>query len=188
MVIEKRTQAFASVNQVRDILQTTFRRLLRPYGLSIAVDQLHTRSAFWSVANDERQYPLGFRRIRFYLPHLNLERLKQAMTSYLVSARESYDSDLSWTQTATKGGKLKFDEKDSLQSSLVNTLMEDVGGNNVITLYPNGKGQKPVHVGMDDYRMGEIGREVFEKLKEDDPADKEKAMDQIKCFTKRYID
>lgn len=188
MVIEKRTQAFASVNQVRDILQTTFRRLLRPYGLSIAVDQLHTRSAFWSVANDERQYPLGFHRIRFYLPHLNLERLKQAMTSYLVSARESYDSDLSWTQTATKGGKLKFDEKDSLQSSLVNTLMEDVGGNNVITLYPNGKGQEPVHVGMDDYRMGEIGREVFEKLKEDDPADKEKAMDQIKCFTKRYID
>lgn len=63
------------------------------------------------------------------------------------------------------GRKLKFDENDSLQSTLINTLMEDVGGNNVITLYPNGKGQKPVHVGEDNYRMGSMEKEVFDKLK-----------------------
>ena len=164
------------------------RRLLHPYGLSINIDQLHTRSAFWNVANDVRQYPQGFRRVRFYLPHLNLERLKRVMNSYLIMARESYDSDLTWTQTATQGGKLKFDENDSLQSTLINTLMEDVGGNNVITLYPNGKGQKPVHVGEDNYRMGSMEKEVFDKLKGGDSIDREKAMDEIKQFTKRYID
>lgn len=188
IVIEKRVLAFTDVNQVQAILQHTLRRLLHPYGLSINIDQLHTRSAFWNVANDVRQYPQGFRRIRFYLPHLNLERLKRVMNSYLIMARESYDSDLTWTQTATQGGKLKFDENDSLQSTLINTLMEDVGGNNVITLYPNGKGQKPVHVGEDNYRMGSMEKEVFDKLKGGDSIDREKAMDEIKQFTKRYID
>lgn len=66
--------------------------------------------------------------------------------------------------------------------------MEDVGGNNVITLYPNGKGQKPVHVGEDNYRMGSMEKEVFDKLKGGDSIDREKAMDEIKQFTKRYID
>lgn len=187
IVIEKRTMAFADVDQVQAILQYTFRRLLRPYGLSIHIDQLHTRLAFWSVANDTKQYPQGFRRISFYLPHLNLERLKQVMASYLTTARESYDSDLTWTQTATKGGKLKFDENDSLQSALVNTLMEDVGGNNVITLYPNGKGHKAIRVGKEDYRTGNMEKEVFDRLEKDDTEGREKAMNEIKRFTQCFI-
>lgn len=188
VVIERRTQAFANVDQVRCLLQATFRRLLRPYGLSVTIDPLHTREAFWNVANDVERYPLGFRRISFHLPHLNLERLRKAVASCLVAARESYDSDLSWSQKAAPGGKLNFDENDSLQASLINTLMEEVGGDNVITVYPNGKRQKPVHVGKDSYRLGDMEREVFDRLGSSDPIDREKAMDEVKTFTKRYID
>ncbi len=188
IVIEKRALAFTDLDQVQGILQNTLRHVLRPYGLSINIDQLHTRSAFWEVANDTRQYPLGFRRISFQLPHLNLERLRKAMESYMTIARKSYGSNLSWSQESVKGGKLILDEKDTFQASLVSALMEDVGGNNVITLYPNGKGQRPIQVGKDNYRMGDMEKEVFDMLKRSDSTDREKAMEQIKMFTKRYID
>lgn len=188
IVVEKRDQAFSNVKQVQKVLQSTLRHLLRPYGLSISIDQLHTRTAFWKVANDVRQYPLGFRRIRFHLPHLNLERLKKVMGRYLVEARESFDSDLSWILNAEEGGKLNLDENDQRQSALINVLMEDVGGDSVITLHPNGKGQRPVFVGRDNYRLGEMEESTFDKLEEGDPIDREKAMNEIKMFTKRYIE
>lgn len=177
IVIKKRAPAFSNVSQVQQILQATLRRLLRPYGLSISIDQLHTRAAFWSVANDRRQYPLGFRRITFRLPHLNLERLRKVMGSYLVAARESFDSDLTWSQTAAEGGQLNLDEHDPHQAALINVLMEDVGGNGVISLQPNGRGQKTVHVGRENYRLAEL-----------DPRVQAEAMNEIKAFTKRYID
>lgn len=188
IVIEKRTQAFESVDRVQAVLQSTLRRQLRPYGLSVSIEQLHTRSAFWEVANDTGRYPLGFRRISFRLPHLNLERLRKVMESYMTMARESYGSDLSWSQESVKGGRLMLDENDTFQASLVGALMEDVGGNNVITLLPNGKGQKPVHVGKDNYRTGDLEPEVFDRLEGSDSAGREQAMEQIKAFTQRYID
>lgn len=188
IVVESRKQAFQNVKQVQRVLQSTLRHLLRPWGLSISIDQLHTRTAFWNVANDARLYPQGFRRIQFHLPHLNLERLKKAMTHYLVMARESFDSDLSWSQKAAEGGKLNLDENDSHQSTLIKVLMEDVGGDSIITLHPNGKGQKPVNVGRDNFRLGEINESIFEQLKEGDPIDREKAMNEIKMFTKRFIE
>lgn len=188
IVIEKRALAFAGVDQVQGILQSTLRRLLRPYGLSVSIDQLHTRSAFWDVANDAGRYPLGFRRISFRLPHLNLERLRKAMESYMTMARESYGSDLSWSQESVKGGRLKLDENDTFQASLVGALMEEVGGNNVITLLPNGKGRKPVHVGKDNYLTGDIAADVFDRLAESDSAGRDEAMERIKAFTSRFID
>ena len=169
-------------------MRHTFRRLLRPYGLGITIDPIHSREAFWNVANDFERYPLGFRRISFYLPHLNLERLRRAVASCLVTAREVFDGDLSWTQTAVEGGKLNLDENNPHQSTLVRTLMEDVGGDSVITLYPNGKGRKPVRVGEDSYRQGEMDEEVFDRLESPDPIIRERAMDEVKTFTKRYID
>lgn len=188
IVIERRARAFADTGQVCGILRHTFRRLLRPYGLGITIDPLHSREAFWNVANDLERYPLGFRRISFYLPHLNLERLRRAVASCLVTAREVFDGDLSWTQTAVEGGKLNLDENNPHQSTLVRTLMEDVGGDSVITLYPNGKGRKPVRVGEDSYRQGEMDEEVFDRLESPDPIVRERAMDEVKTFTKRYID
>ena len=188
IVIEKRAPAFSNVSQVQQILQATLRRLLRPYGLSLTIDQLHTRAAFWSVANDRRQYPLGFRRITFRLPHLNLERLRKVMGSYLVAARESFDSDLTWSQSAVEGGQLNLDEHDLHQAALINVLMEDVGGNGVISLQPNGKGQKTVHVGRENYRLADLDSAVFDRLTEQDPRVRAEAMNEIKTFTKRYID
>lgn len=188
IIIEKREQAFSNVKQVQRVLQSTLRHLLRPWGLSITIAQLHTRSAFWKVANDAQQYPQGFRRIDFQLPHLNLERLRSVMAHYLVEARESFDSDLSWSQKAAEGSKLNLDENDQRQSALIKVLMEDVGGDGIITLYPSGKGQKPVYVGRDNFRLGEMDESTFDKLGDSDPIDRAKAMDEIKRFTKRFIE
>ena len=188
IVIEKKGAAFADITQVQGILQTTLRLLLQPYGLSISVDQLHTREAFWNVVANVKQYPLGFRRMMVRLPHLNLERISKVMKRYIDDARGSFGSSLALDFRAPDGGRLNLDEKDERQQAFIATLTEDVGGNNTIGLYPVGAGAKPVQIGSGNYRTAGIREDTFDKLGAADADERGRAMDALKRFTKKFID
>lgn len=188
VVIEKKGAAFADINQLRGILQTTLRLLLQPYGLTFSVEQLHTREAFWNVVANARQYPLGFRRMMVRLPHQNLERLSKVMRRYIDDARGSFGSSLALDFRAPEGGRLNLDEKDERQQAFVAALTEDVGGNNTISLYPVGAGSKPVQIGCGNYRTAGIREEAFDRLGAADGEERGKALDALKIFTKKFID
>lgn len=189
IVIEKRVKAFSDTNQVSRILEHTLRQLLRPYGLGISVDRLHTRDAFWRVALDQRTYPLGFKKIRIHLPPLNLERLKEAYLWSQNQARKMFGgTDLTQEQCAPEGGKLVFDENDPEQQELITVMTELVGGDGTIQLYPNGKKQNWVPIGRDNYRTAELPDRVMKHLESDDEDERRRAMDDIGRFTKKFIE
>lgn len=189
IVIERRGQAFGDPNQVSEIIKKTFSKLLRPYGLGISVDRLHTRDAFWKVALDTRAYPLGFKKIRFHLPPLNLERLLEALHEYQNLSRRMFGgTDFLQEQSAPRGGRLVFDENDPEQEGLIAAMTEQVGGDGTIELYPNGKKQGWVPIGKDNYRTSELSDKVIASLESDDETERLKAMDEMKRFTKKFIE
>ncbi|MDM8232412.1 hypothetical protein QUW56_03260 [Phocaeicola barnesiae] len=184
IVIEKSALAFADVDQVQAILQSTLRHLLRPYGLSINIDQLKAQVALGYVTNDIQNYSPDAPSIKLYLPQLNLKHLKQVLTKYIITARESCASNLSRGIITRKNKNLKF----NLQSLPIYPLVEDCRNkNNVIALYPSSKEYMTIHPRENNYRMGTMEKEVFDRLKGNKAKEREKAMDEIKSFTQCFI-
>lgn len=186
LIIECNREAFTKPKQVRELLEKAMNRLLKPYRLSWHIDPLFTSNVFWNVALDTVRYPNGFAWIEFYLPHLNLERLKHNMAYFLNVARESYQSDLTWRQKAVPGGSLQLDPNDQRQNALINYMTEELGGDRPIVLKPRGAGQKKVVIGGSGNLTHDIDSEVFDKLKRGGE-DAAEALDQLKIDTKWHI-
>ena len=190
VAIEKKTRAFDSVRTVENILTATFSHYLKRWSLKFRLDQLHEPRIFWKTVHDEKRYPLGFRKVSFHLPHLNLERLTKVIDKYLTEVRRNYDSSLDWQVTANKGGKVNLDENNAHQYAIIEGMTEHIGGNG-ITLYPNGKNRKPVHVGKDSFLVIPLDDSVVERLIEDmkqPNAFGSPALDKIKILMKTKID
>ena len=190
ILIEDKKSAFSSTRQVGRILQYTFSRQLERQGLMIELMHLQNPRAFWDLTNDRRNYPDGFYKITFHLPHLNLERLRKVFDKVLVMSREVFDSDLEWSYKANSGGKLQIDENNQYQKELIDWLMSDVGDEN-IKLYANVNKRKAIIVGHDSFLTTNISDRVF-KMLEEEVKNKglftDSVMDEIKIKTKTGID
>lgn len=188
LLVEVKPAAFTNPNTLAKIVEVTLSQLLAHYNLSISVDLLYWARAFWQIACDKQTYPLGFKKIVFKLPPINLERLKPAVDHFLPFAtdvREAFDSDLAVAMTAPRGASLPLDPDNPKQALLVKSATEEIGGN-VIKLYP--RDGSPVEVDTKNYITDEMDDSVFDNLKDPNmPDDKRRAIDIIKAFTRKGI-
>lgn len=190
ILIENRKRAFQDVKQVANILSYTFNLLLQQYSLKIELMHLQESKAFWAYVNDQRSFPTGFYKCTFHLPHLNLERLNKVYENVFRKSRESFNGDLEWSHKASEGDRVRLDEKDEYQRTLIEYMMEDVGSNN-IKLYPNHDKRKAIIVGKDSFAAIGISETTIKRLEEDARKGelfKSKALDEIKIKTKTRID
>jgi len=166
ILIESKKTAFTDVRQVARILMYTFSLALAQYHLEFALMHLQDPRAFWTLVNDRRNYPTGFYKITFHLPHLNLERLRKVFDKVLVMSREVFDSDLEWSYKAQKGGSLPLDEKNPYQKELIEWLMKDIGSEN-IKIYSNEDKRKAIVVGRDSFYTVGISNSTINRLTEE---------------------
>lgn len=190
ILIENKKTAFADVRQVARIMMYTFNLMLAQYHLEFALMHLQDPRAFWTLVNDRKNYPTGFYKITFHLPHLNLERLRKVFDKVLVMSREVFDSDLEWSYKAQKGGSLPLNENNPYQKELIDWLMKDVGSEN-IKIYPNEDKRKAIVVGRDSFYTVGVSDSTIRRLSEETVSTGlfgSPAMDEIKLKTKTGID
>ena len=191
ILIENKKTAFQDVKQLARIIKWTLDDILVRYSLKIELMHLQDPRVFWTLVNDKRNYPDGFYKITFHLPHLNLERLKKIFDNVLVISRKVFDSDLEWSYKANQGGSLPLDEKNEFQKELIEWMMSDVGSEN-IKLYSNADKRKAIIVGKDSFMAVGISDRVIKKLTEEITSShlfkNEGALEYIKGKTKTGID
>ena len=191
ILIENKKTAFQDVKQLARIIKWTLDDILVRYSLKIELMHLQDPRVFWTLVNDKRNYPDGFYKITFHLPHLNLERLKKIFDNVLVMSRKVFDSDLEWSYKANQGGALALDEKNEFQKELIEWMMSDVGSEN-IKLYSNADKRKAIIVGRDSFMAVGISDRVIKKLTEEITSGhlfkNEGAFEYIKGKTKTGID
>lgn len=191
ILIENKKTAFQDVKQLARIIKWTLDNILVRYSLKIELMHLQDPRVFWTLVNDKRNYPDGFYKITFHLPHLNLERLKKIFDNVLVMSRKVFDSDLEWSYKANQGGALALDEKNEFQKELIEWMMSDVGSEN-IKLYSNADKRKAIIVGRDSFMAVGISDRVIKKLTEEITCGhlfkNEGALEYIKGKTKTGID
>ncbi len=188
ILFENKPAAFKEVKQLADIFTYSVDKMLERFHLTFELLHLQDPDDFWNMVNNEQKYPLGFYRIKYKLPYLNLERLDKMVEKVLVSAREMLDSDLEWAQTAQNGGRLPFDVNNKKQYAFFSTLLKDVGA--TIKVYSNEAKQKPIQVGEDSYQWVPISDSVFTQLAEESVSNTlfgSAALDEIKRKTKTGI-
>ena len=184
IAIERKTKAFSDTKTVAGILEASLCKLLRQKLLKVKLTAVYGTNVFWTTLKD---YPDGFRKVRFHFPHLNLERLTKVMDKYLKTAREDWDSDLDFSFGANEGGVVKIDPENERQRALVKGAS---GGGIWIEMYPKGK-RRPVYCGKDQYVVSSIDSEVFDELVSDQrviPGVGQSAMDKVKLFMKQVPD
>lgn len=190
ILIENKKSAFQSVKQVARILEYSLNEMLYRYHLRVELMHLQDPRAFWQLVNDKRNYPEGFYKITFHLPHLNLERLRKVFDRVLVMSREVFDSDLEWSYKASQGGALPLDEKNPYQKELIEWMMGEIGSEN-IKLYSNAQKRKAIIVGRDSFLAIGISDTLIQRLTEEAVNGDlfgSKALDEIKLKTKTGID
>lgn len=184
IAIERKTKAFNNTKTVARILEASLCKLLSYKLLKVKLTAVYGTSVFWDTLKD---YPEGFRKVRFHFPHLNLDRLTKVMDKYLKTAREDWDSDLDFSFGANEGGTVKIDPKNERQRALVEGAS---GAGQWIVMYPNGKKQRVV-CGKNQFVVMSIDSEVFDDLVSDQqvlPGVGQSPMDKVKLFMKNVPD
>lgn len=166
IAIEQNRNIFREVRFLANIFQVTLNRLLKPYGLHIELYNLQDSADFWRCVNDKKEYPKGFYKLIFKLPHLNLDRLTKKIDKIATMARQSYDSDMTIEMKAKQGGCLNLSEKDNLQQAQVSYMTDDLGGESII-LVPVEDKSKRIYIGKQSQKTTTIPNAVFTQIAED---------------------
>lgn len=191
MAIEANRTVFSTDVSLSNVIQNTISKALRKYNLNINLMKLQNPKNFWDCVNDTITYPMGFYKIKFHLPYLNLERLQRKWNNLSEKLRQRYDGRLDWEITAQQGGKLNLTEDDEMQKMQIEFLMDEVGGNTV-ELVPNNNKKKVIRVGTNSYRMVIIQESMIKRLEEEAKgnslfAHEKSALNEIKLITKEGI-
>ena len=196
VAIETKQIAFKGKWTLPNIVSATLNKILKPYSLYVELRNVPDERDFWALVGDQKKYPNGFHKIRFYLPHLNLERLHKVFDRLSEEARRSFGSDMAIEMTAEKGGVLSFNQDDKYQAELIHAVSE-VGGRtvgskgSVISVYSNDDKRRPIPIGTNSFQTFVESKSTFDQLTEDAAGNTlfaSEALDAIKRQTKRGID
>lgn len=196
LAIETKQIAFKGIWTLPNIVSATLNKILRPYSLYVELRNVPDERDFWELVSDRKKYSKGFYKIRFHLPHLNLERLHKVFNRLSEETRRSFGSDLTLELTAEKGGELLFNQDDKYQAGLIHAVSE-VGGRAVgstgavISVYSNDDKRRPIPIGTNSFQTFVESKSTFDSLTEDAAGNDlfdSGALDAIKLQTKRGID
>ena len=182
IAIERKTKAFSDTKTVANILEASLSKLLRAKLLEVKLTAVYATHVFWETVQD---YPLGFKKVRFHFPPLNLVRLKRVIDRYLNLAREDWDSDIDIAFNAREGGSVKIDRDNPRQKALVEGAAE---AGVWVEMYPRDGKRKVIYCGKDQFVVQEIDEAVFQDLISDHQGViaqiGEAPMDKVKRFMK----
>ena len=190
IAIEVKKSVFASDTILCNIVSDTLNDRLRRYSLRLELMHLQDPKDFWTFINDKKSYPMGFYKIKFHLPYLNLERLQKKYNSLTKQLRENYNGKLDWEITAQEGGKLNISPENKFQKAQIDYFMKDLGGDG-LELIPNDNKRKSIKVGKGSYKYMWIENSIFDYLKremEDKSLFESGALKVIKIKMKDGID
>lgn len=166
IAIEQNTSVFTNTQTLANIFQHSMNKVLKQFGLHLELFNLQNAQDFWRCVNDRQEFPKGFYKLIFRLPHLNLERLTEKLDRIVTLARKSYDSDMTIEMTAHKGSCLHLDETDELQKAQIEFMTEQLGGDS-ITLVPMDDKKKRIRIGTHSQKTANISSEVFANISDD---------------------
>lgn len=185
IAIEQKSKAFSHTKTVANIIEASFCKLLKSKLLKVKLSAVFGTNVFWNMLD---KYPNGFSKVTFHFPHLNLDRLTKAMDNYLKTAREDWDSDLSFTFGANEGGAVSIDRNNQRQAALIAGAS---GAGAWIKMQPKGEKGKAILCGKDQFVVRELDSEVFNNLltgAQPIPGLEQSAMDKVKIFMKDMPD
>ena len=185
IAIEQKSKAFSHTKTVANIIEASFCKLLKSKLLKVKLSAVFGTNVFWNMLD---KYPNGFSKVTFHFPHLNLDRLTKAMDNYLKTAREDWDSDLSFTFGANEGGAVSIDRNNQRQAALIAGAS---GAGAWIKMQPKGEKGKAILCGKDQFVVRELDSEVFNNLltgAQPIPGLEQSAMDKVKIFMKDIPD
>lgn len=165
LLIEQKSSAFAETKTVAKIMKETFNNLLKHFKLSISLDPIFSAKEFDKMV---LQYEhIGFRQIKFVLPHKNLERVVEGMEQTLSDIRANWETTMELVFKAPKGGRVPIDTSNERQMHLVR-LASGIGGE-TIRMTPNGQYQKQLNCGEDSFVTESIDNDIFNELSMTNP-------------------
>lgn len=88
IAIERNREAFSSPNVVKNILNATFKPLLKNEGLVFEINPQFQPKEFWDYVEAERMY--GIKEIRFYFPYPNLPEISDKYGEYMKKVGIDY--------------------------------------------------------------------------------------------------
>lgn len=147
IAIEENITAFSSTDVVRKIIEYSFRRSLRAYGLNIEVKKEYEKKEFWDMIND---LPKGVTMVRFCFSYPNLPRVHQSINELLNSeskAVHSKQTTLEYHSDSTE--QLELQESNVQLSGLVDA---SASSGNLITIKARGI-RKHLKTGKTDKRI-----------------------------------
>ena len=110
IAIEEDKKAFTDTDVVKNILLTTYKKVLAKYGLDIIIQREYQASEFWNIVKEN---PYNITLVRFEFSYPNLPRLQNTIRKILRDSSENTNSKLTTIEyKAAKGESLDISEND----------------------------------------------------------------------------
>lgn len=118
IAIEEDAAAFHETEQVARILQSTFNKQLRQYGLKLSIQKIYQKTEFWNIVNTHKN---KIELVRFHFSYPNLPRVNKTVREIIASASKSTNSkQSSFELKSATGESLLLDKSNQELTDLAN--------------------------------------------------------------------
>ena len=118
IAIEEDATAFYETEQVVKILQSTFNKFLKPYGLRLSIQKLYQKTEFWTIVNTHKD---KIELVRFHFSYPNLPRVNKTVKEIIASTSKSTNSkQSSFELKSATGETLQLNEDNQELMDLAN--------------------------------------------------------------------
>ena len=118
IAIEDDVAAFYETEQVVKILQSTFNKLLKQYGLKLSIQKIYQKTEFWNIVNTHKD---KIELVRFHFSYPNLPRVNKTVREIIASASKSTNSKQSSFELKSAAGEsLLLDKSNQELTDLAN--------------------------------------------------------------------
>lgn len=117
IAIEEDHKAFSDTNVVKSILESSFKKYLKPYGLTITIQREYQKSEFWKIVNSHQD---KITMVRFHFAYPNLPRLRESVKEVFAETNKLTNSKhSSFELKAAEGESLELDSTNDTLNAIV---------------------------------------------------------------------
>lgn len=117
IAIEEDHKAFSDTNVVKSILESSFRKFLKPHGLTVSIQREYQKSEFWRIVNS---YQDKITMVRFHFAYPNLPRLRDSVKEVFAEANKLTNSKhSSFELKAADGESLELESTNDTLNAIV---------------------------------------------------------------------
>ena len=89
IAIEEDHKAFSDTNVVKSILESSFKKFLKPRGLTVTIQREYKKSEFWKIVNTHQD---KITMVRFHFAYPNLPRVRESVKEVFAEANKLTNS------------------------------------------------------------------------------------------------